>query len=111
LIIGAPGLFNVVETTVDVQPVALFVKVTLYVPAPREEIVYGSVTPAAEPAAVPVHVTVPVPAPLTKTLPFVPLQTEGLVGVRLITGRGLIVTVPEAEVLEHPVVGFVMITE
>ena len=40
------------------------------------------------PEAGPLHVIVPDPIPLTKIEPSVPLQTEGLLGVRLIVGVG-----------------------
>jgi hypothetical protein len=73
-------------------------------------IVYGNATELADPEAVPVQTTFPVPVPLTTTKPFVPLQIRGSVGANVITGIGFIVTVPEADALTQPVVGFVRTT-
>ena len=95
---GAPGSVNVAETVLDVQA---FVKVKLYVPAPKPETVTGRVTLVMEPLAVPVQDKSPVAVPEITTLPSVAEQAVGLLCVPMVmAGVGFTVTLVVADAPE-----------
>jgi hypothetical protein len=96
LITGAPGFNKVCDEIEEVQPVVPSVNVTLYVPAIKPVMLYGKVTPGADPDAGPDQLTVPVPVPETVIIPSFELHPERGVWLVEILGAGFTVTTTDA---------------